>query len=86
LLQSHLDVLIDVLSKAEQNLRGDSSALNVDRQGVKQSQSNALAPELTLGVLHNAQGRSIVVRLVSIARAELPPPVDFLREAQRFLG
>jgi len=60
--------------------------LCVDRQGVKQSQTSTLAPPITLTTLHNAAGRSMVVRLTSIARADLPPPPDFLREAQRFLG
>jgi hypothetical protein len=86
LLQSHLDVLVDVLAKAEQNLRSESGTLCIDRQGVKQSQSSGLATPITLTTLHNATGRSLVVRLTSMARADLPPPPDFLREAQRFLG
>ena len=86
LLQAHLDVLVDVLAGAEQNLRGERTTLCVDRQGVKQSQTSTLAPPITLTTLHNAAGRSLVVRLTSIARADLPPPPDFLREAQRFLG
>jgi len=86
LLQTHLDVLVDVLAGAEQNLRGESSTLCIDRQGVKQSQSSGLATPITLSTLHNSAGRSIVMRLTSIARADLPPPPDFLREAQRFLG
>ena len=53
---------------------------------MKQSQSSALAPPITLTTLHNSAGRSIVVRLASIARADIPQPPDFLREAQRFLG
>jgi hypothetical protein len=86
LLQSHLDVLVDVLAKAEQNLRSEPLALCVDRQGVKRSQPSALAPPIALAVLHNAAGQSVIMRLVSIARSDLPPPPDFLREAQRYLG
>jgi hypothetical protein len=86
LLQSHLDVLVDVLAKAEQNLRGEPLTLCVDRQGVKQSQPSALAPPIALATLHNSSGQSVVMRLVSIARPDLPPPPDFLREAQRYLG
>ena len=86
LLQSHLDVLVDVLSNAEQKLRGESVTLCVDRQGVKQSQASSLATPITLTRLHNSAGRSVIVRLTSIARADLPAPPDFLREAQRFLG
>jgi hypothetical protein len=36
--------------------------------------------------VHNVAGRSLVARLVGVARAELPPPRDWLREAQRALG
>jgi hypothetical protein len=86
LLQSHLDVLVDVLSNAEQKLRGEAVTLCVDRQGVKQSQASSLATPITLTRLHNSAGRSVIVRLTSIARADLPAPPDFLREAQRFLG
>jgi len=86
LLKSHLDVLVDVLAAAEKNLHDDDLTLCIDRQGVKQSQASALAPSITLNMLHNSAGRSIVMRLTSIARADLPPPPDFLREAQRFLG
>jgi hypothetical protein len=86
LLKSHLDVLVDVLAAAEKNLHDDDLTLCIDRQGVKQSQASSLATPITLNMLHNSAGRSIVMRLTSIARADLPPPPDFLREAQRFLG
>jgi hypothetical protein len=86
LLKSHLDILAEVLAGAEKNLRGESAILSIDRQGVKQSQASGLATPITLTTLHNSAGRSLVIRLTSIARADLPPPPDFLREAQRFLG
>jgi len=86
LLQAHLDVLVDVLGCAEKHLYGESSTLNIDRQGVKQSQSSTAATPITLTTLRNSAGRSLVMRLTRVARADLPPPPDFLREAQRFLG
>jgi hypothetical protein len=86
MLQTHLDVLVDVLAKAEQNLRSESGTLIIDRQGVKQLQPSSLAPPITVTRLHNAAGRSVVVRLAGITRANLPPPPDFVREAQRYLG
>ena len=86
LLKNHLDILVDVLATAAQKLRSERSTLCVDRQGVKQAQPSVLAPEITLTTLHNSTGRSVVVRLASIARADIPPPPDFLREAQRYLG
>jgi hypothetical protein len=86
LLPAHLDILVDTLTQAEHQIWGASEPLVVDRMGVKQSQASALAPRINLAVLHNAAGRRLVVRLVSITRAELPPPRDWLREAQRALG
>jgi hypothetical protein len=85
-LQAHLDILVDVLAGAERNLRDELVILSIDRQGVKQPPASALATPITLTTLHNAAGRSLIVRLASIARADLPPPPDFLREAERFLG
>lgn len=85
LLQEHLDVVTNVLTHAEHNLWLERATLIVDRMGVKQTQATALVPELTLTVLHNIAGPELVTRLVSVARAELPPPRDFLREARRYL-
>lgn len=86
LLKGHLDILVDVLGQAEQNFGSERATLSVDRQGVKQTQAHAQAPEISLTKLYNSAGRSVVVRLVTIARAELPAAPDFLGEAQRFLG
>jgi hypothetical protein len=86
LLENHLDILVDVLAAAAENFRSESTALCVDRQGVKQAQPSVLAPEISLTQLHNSTGRSVVVRVARIERADLPPPPDFLREAQRYLG
>jgi hypothetical protein len=86
LLQAHLDIVVDVLMRAEHNFWLARRPLIVDRMGVKQVQASALAPELSLSVLHNAAGRSFVARLVGIERATLPPQTDLLREAERYLG
>jgi hypothetical protein len=85
LLQEHLDILVDVLGQPGQNLRSERSVLCVDRQGVKQSQPGAQAAHIDLTRLYNSAGRSVVVRLVSVARADLPAAPDFLKEGQRFL-
>lgn len=85
-LAAHLDIVVDVLTRAEHHFWSARTALIVDRLGVKQTRAGALAPELELTVLHNAAGQRLVARLVGIARAALPPPRDWLREAQRYLG
>jgi len=84
-LQAHLDILIDTLTRAEDHFRSERSTLCIDRQGIQQSQPGPMAPEIDLTVLRNAVGQSLVVRLVSIERHDLPPPPDLLREGQRFL-
>jgi hypothetical protein len=86
LLTAHLDIVVDVLAQAEQNFWLERRPLVVDRMGIQQAQASALAPQIELTLLRNAAGRSLVARLVGIARADLPPPRDLLREAQRSLG
>lgn len=85
LLKVHIDMVADTLMQAEKNLWLDSSPLIVDRLGIKQTQASEMAPQIELAVLHNAAGRTLVARLVSVARSELPAQRDFLTEAQRYL-
>jgi hypothetical protein len=86
LLTTHLDIVAAVLMQPEHQLWGARTPLVVDRMGIKQTQASATATPLDLAVVHNVAGRSLVARLVGVARAELPPPRDWLREAQRVLG
>lgn len=85
-LALHLDIVVEALEQAEKQLWLEREPLVVDRMGVKQAQASALAPEIGLAVLHNAAGRSLVARLVGIARSELPPARDRFRDAERYLG
>jgi hypothetical protein len=86
LLTAHLEIVVDVLAQAEQNFWLEHRPLIVDRMGIQQAQASALAPQIELTLLRNAAGRSLVARLVGIARTDLPPRRDLLREAQRSLG
>lgn len=86
LLHAHLDILVEVLERADRNLWSTSTALIVDRMGVKHERPKGGARQLDLDELHSANGRSEVMRLVSIAREELPPRRDLLQEARRYLG
>ena len=86
LLQSNLDTLIDVLTRAEQNFHWSTLPLCIDRQGIKQAHPGPMAPETPLTALHNSAGQSVIARLVSIERADLPPLRNFLSEARGFLG
>lgn len=85
LLNSHLNIVVDVLTQAEQNFWISQSSLIVNRMHVKQAQASAQAPEINLTVLNTATGRRLIARLVAIARDELPAQRDFLRETARYL-
>lgn len=86
LLAAQLNIVVDVLQRAEQHLWSVRAPLAVDRLGVKQATAGAAAPEIILTALHNAAGQRLVARLVTVARTALPAPRDPLREAQRALG
>lgn len=86
LLDTHLDIAIEVLSQAEQNIWLSNRSLILDRMHVKQEQTSDEAWELDLNVLHNSTGRSLVARLVSVDYEDLPPRRDFLHEAQRYFA
>jgi hypothetical protein len=86
LLNAHLGIVVDMLTQAEQNVWITNSPLIINRMHVKQAQATPQSHEINLAILHNAAGRSRVARLVAIAREELPPQRDFLREAERYLG
>jgi hypothetical protein len=86
MLEAHLGTLIEVLSRPQENLWLTPISLIVDRMGIKREHADVGALELKLDELHNAAGRSAIIRLVSIARDVLPPRHDFLREAWRYLG
>ncbi|MGF1612854.1 MAG: hypothetical protein ACFCVA_02805 [Gammaproteobacteria bacterium] len=85
-LKAHLDILVDVLGRAEEGLWATHVSLIVDRLGVKREQHAAGTLQLDLDELRNTTGRTAIVRLVRVARAALPPRRDLLREAKRYLG
>jgi hypothetical protein len=72
MLETYLEVVSDVLGRAEEYFQAKSETIFVDRMGIKQSEASAEAPELRLTELFDAQGRSLVVTLVSFQAEELP--------------
>ncbi len=70
-LQVYLDIVIDVLGRPGEHLWVGKETLIVDRMGIKRGQAASDAPELTLDVLCNAEGRSLVASLVTLAGQEL---------------
>ena len=71
LFETYLRVIADVLGRPEEYLRARSETIFVDRMAIKRSEASTDAPELKLNELYNAEGRSMVVRLVSLQGAEL---------------
>ena len=71
MLETYLGIVADVLGRPEEQLWGRSETIFVDRMGIKQSEASSDAPELTFGELYNAEGRSLVVMLVSLQGEEL---------------
>jgi hypothetical protein len=65
-LEVYLEVVIDVLSRAEEHLWYRTESLIVDRMGIKRSEASTEAPEVTLETIGNDLGRSLVVSLVSL--------------------
>ena len=85
-LNAHLATLIDVLARAEEQLKASRVNLIVDRMGIKRQQITDTAPELVLNELTSADGRSLIMSLVSIPRGEYQPRRTLFSEGQRFLG
>jgi hypothetical protein len=71
MLETYLGIVADVLGRPEEHLWGRSEMIFVDRMGIKQSEASSDAPELTFSELYNAEGRSLVAKLVSLQGDEL---------------
>ncbi|TSK08198.1 MAG: hypothetical protein FPO08_02465 [Geobacter sp.] len=67
MLEVYLGVVADVLGHAEEHLWVDRETLVVDRMGIKRKEVSADAREVQLDVLGDAEGRRLVVALVTIA-------------------
>lgn len=67
MLELYLGIVTDVLGRPEEHLWDRQETVIVDRMGIKRSEAAPDAPELTLNVLHNAEGRSLVMTLVALA-------------------
>jgi hypothetical protein len=70
-LNVYLDIVIDVLGRPDEHLWSGQETLIVDRLGIKRNEAAYDAPELTLDVLWNAEGRSLVASLVTLSGEEL---------------
>lgn len=85
-LQLHLDILSEVLSRAEQQLWATPAPLILDRMNIKRDHARGNAHEIALQELHSASGRTAILLPVVVPRSELRPRADLFVEAQRNLA
>jgi hypothetical protein len=71
MLEVYLDIVIDVLGRPEEHLWSKRESIIVDRMGIMRTQTAPDAPELTLDILCNAEGRSLVISLIALSGDEL---------------
>jgi hypothetical protein len=72
-LQFHLDMLSEVLSRAEQQLWATPITLILDRMNIKRDQARDNALEIGFEELHSASGRTAILLPVVVPRSELRP-------------
>jgi hypothetical protein len=86
LLDAHLDIVASLLGTAEQQLWGETLVIRLDRMNIKRDAQDESARNIELQELQNAQGRRLVMLLVSVAPGELPKRESFQTLAQRYLA
>lgn len=66
MLEVYLNVVADVLGRAEEHLWAGRETLIVDRMGIKRKEAASGSAEITLDFLGDAEGRRRVVSLVAV--------------------
>lgn len=67
MLEVYLGIVTDVLGRPEDHLWASKETLNVDRMGIKRSKAVSDTPELTLNMMSDDEGRTLVVSLVALS-------------------
>jgi hypothetical protein len=84
-LPLHLDLLVDTLDKAGEQLRIETVPLLMDRLGIKQAKASGTTVELQLTEVRNAAGQAIIVLPVAIPRDQIFKR-DVMADIRRELG
>ena len=71
MLEVYLDIVSDVLGRPEEHIWSKRETIIVDRMGIRRTQTAPDAPELTLDIVCNAEGRSLVMSLITLSGNEL---------------
>ena len=83
-IAKHLELLVETLGKAEEQLWVEPVTILMDRLGIVQAKAGDTTVKLELGELRNAAGRKVVGLPVAIPRGEIPKR-DILAEVRREL-
>jgi hypothetical protein len=62
-----LNIVANVLSSPAEHLWARKETLIVDRMGIKRSKADSDLPEITIDLISNDEGRSLVVSLVALS-------------------
>jgi hypothetical protein len=84
-LSLHLDLLVDTLEKAQEQLRIETIPLLMDRLGIRQARASGTTVELQLTEVRNAAGQAITVLPVAIPRDQIAKR-DVMADIRRELG
>ncbi|MBK1722249.1 hypothetical protein [Thiocystis violacea] len=85
LLDAHLEMLIEVLQGAADQLWGSTLELDLDAMNILRAPGDPSARHIHLGQLHNVLGRRLVMLPISFSPRDLPPREDFVSAAERYL-
>ncbi|MBK1724850.1 hypothetical protein [Thiocystis violacea] len=85
-LRVYLEMVAEVLQDARRQLWSRDISLYLDAMNIQREPRDPSARRIILRELHNAQGRRLILLMLSLAPADLPPPEDFLTAAQRYLS
>jgi len=85
MLPLHLDLLVDTLEKAQEQLRIETVPLLMDRLGIRQARASGTTVEPQLTEVRNAAGQAITVLPVAIPRDQIAKR-DVMADIRRELG
>jgi hypothetical protein len=71
MLDKYLEILIDVLNHPEEHLWSKPETIFITRMGLKRKEAADDTTELSLNMLYNAEGRSLVTTLIALSGEEL---------------
>jgi hypothetical protein len=84
-LNTHLDIVAEQLAQAEQLLQSENLRMRLDSMNIQRDAQDVTGREIVLPEIHNAQGRSSALLLVSVIPGELPSRENLLATAHRYL-